>query len=115
MNVSSLEIMQRNTKALGDLALTETAPHTSQRHAGGRRTKLPNDPEYGIVDNAIINGNTPIESKPEVISIRLGWTMLDIEGGRHLVLNAGKAEPDVPGPGLQGGRVRWQQGSSTDD
>ena len=91
-----------------DHAFTETAPHIWQRHAGGRRAKLPDDLEHGIVDDTITNGNIPIESKPEVISIRLGWTMLEIEGRRHLVLNAGKDELDVPEPGLQRRRVRWQ-------
>ena len=94
-------------------AFTEIEPHIWQRHAGGRRAKLPDDLEHGIVDDTITNGNIPLVSKPEVISIRLGWTMLEIEGRRHLVLNAGKdeldvPELDVPEPGLQRRRVRWQ-------
>ena len=91
-----------------DHAFAETEPHIWQRPAGGRRAKLPEDLERGIVDNTTINGNAPAQSKPEVISIRLRWTMPDIKGRRHLALNAGRAELDVPEPGLQRRRVRWQ-------
>ncbi len=111
-NFPSLEIIQRDTNALRrldepDHEFNETAPNIYQRHAGGRRAKLP-DEEHGIVLDTLTNGNAPIDSKPEVISIRLRWTMAESEGRRHLVLNAGKAELDVPEPGLQRRRVRWQ-------
>ena len=112
-NISSLEILQRDTNAPRrseerDHEFTETAPHIWQRHAGGRRAKLPDDLEHGIVDDTITNGNAPTQPKPEMINIRLRWTMPDIEGRRHLALNAGKAELDGPEPGLQRRRVRWQ-------
>lgn len=112
-NLSSLEIIQRDTNAPRrsderDHAFTETAPYIWQRHAGGRRAKLPDDLEHGVVDDTMTNGSAPTQSKPEVISIRLRWTMPESEGRRHLALNAGKAELDVPEPGLQRRRVRWQ-------
>ena len=112
-NVSSLEIIPKDANAPRrsdepDHAFTETAPHIWQRHAGGRRAKLPDDLELGVIDNTIINGNAPTHSKPEVISIRLRWTMPESEGRRHLALNAGKPELDVPERGLQRRRVRWQ-------
>ena len=112
-NLSSLEIIQRDTNAPRGLdepdpAFTETAPHIWQRHAGGRRAKLPDDLEHGTVDDITTNGIALTELKPEVINIRLRWTMPDIEGRRQLALNAGKAEPDVLEPGLQRRRVRWQ-------
>ena len=111
-NVSSLGIIQNDTNAPRrsdepDHEFNETAPNIYQRHAGGRRAKLP-DEEHGIVPVTMTNGNAPIESKPEVISIRLRWTMPESEGRRQLVLNAGKAELDDPEPGLQRRRVRWQ-------
>ena len=112
-NVSSLEIVQKDTDALRrsdepDHAFTETAPYIWQRQAGGRRAKLPDDPEHGIVDDTRTNGNAPTLPKPKVVSIGLRWTMPEIEGQRYLALNAGKAELDVPEPGLQRRRVRWQ-------
>ena len=112
-NVSSLEIMQRDTDAPRrsdepDHAFTETAPHIWQRHAGGRRAKLPEDLEHGIVDDTMTNGIALTELKPEVMNIRLRWTMPENEGRRYLALNPGKAEPDLLEPGLQRRRVRWQ-------
>lgn len=91
-----------------DHAYTEIEHHIWQRYAGGRRAKLPGDLESGIVDDTIANGNAPTQPKPEVVSIRLRWTMPEVKGRRHLALNAGKAELDAPGPGLQRRRVRWQ-------
>ena len=110
-DVSDIEIMQRDTNAPRrsdepDHALP--APHIWQRHAGGRRAKLPDDLEYGIVDDIMTNGIELTKLKPGVINIRLRWTMPEIEGRRLLALNAGKAEPDVLGTGLQRQRVRWQ-------
>ena len=112
-SIFDLQVIQKDAHALRrtdelDHAFTETAPHIWQRHAGGRRAKLPDDLEHGIVEDKISNGNAPTQSKPEVISIRLRWTMPEIEGRRHLALEAGKAELDVPEPGLQRRRVRWQ-------
>lgn len=91
-----------------DHAYTEIEHHIWQRYAGGRRAKLPGDVESGIVDETITNGNAPPQSRPEVVNIRLRWTMPEVEGRRHLALNAGQAELDAPGPGLQRRRVRWQ-------
>ena len=91
-----------------DHAYTEIEHHIWQRYAGGRRAKLPGDVESGIADDTITNGNAPTQSKPEVVHIRLRWTMPEVKGRRHLALNAGKAELDAPGPGLQRRRVRWQ-------
>ena len=92
-----------------DHAFTETEDLIWQRYAGGRRAKLPGgDLESGIIDDTIPNGNAPTKSEPEVVSIRLRWTMPEVGGRRHLALNAGKAELDTPGPGLQRRRVRWQ-------
>lgn len=111
-NVSSLEIMQRDTNAPRrseerDHEFTETAPHIWQRHAGGRRAKLP-DEEHGIVNDTTTNGIALAQLNPEMNNIRLRWTMPDIEGRRQLALEAGKAELDGPEPGLQRRRVRWQ-------
>ena len=99
-----------------DHAYTESEDLIWQRYAGGRRAKLPGDLESGIVDDTTPNvngptppnGNGPTPPKPKVESIRLRWTMPELKGRRHLALNAGKAELDAPGPGLQRRRVRWQ-------
>ena len=91
-----------------DHAYTEIEHHIWQRYAGGRRAKLPGDLESGVADDTVPNGNAPTQSKPEVVSIRLRWTMPEVKGRRHLALNAGKAELVAPGPGLQRRRVRWQ-------
>ena len=71
-NVSSLEIMQRDANAPRrsdepDHAFTETAPHIWQRHAGGRRAKLPEDLENGILDDTMTNGIALTELKPVAI------------------------------------------------
>ncbi len=111
-NVIELQVIQKDTNALRpdepDHAFTETSPHIWQRHAGGRRAKLPYDLEHGIVDDTTTNGIVPVQPKPEVISIELRWTMPEFERRRHLALTAGKAELEVPEPGLQRRRVRWQ-------
>ena len=91
-----------------DHAFAETEPHIWKRPAGGRRAKLPEDVERGIVENTTTNGIELTQLKPKVNNVRLRWTMPEINGRRHLALNAGTAELDMPEPGLQRRRVRWQ-------
>ena len=113
-NALDLQVNEKDATAVRrseepDHAYTEIEHHIWKRTAGGRRAKLPGgDLESGIVDDTITNGNAPTQSKPEVVSIRLRWTMPEVNGRRHLALNAGKAELVPPGPGLQRRRVRWQ-------
>ena len=101
------------SKELGDAdhAFTETMPHIWQRHAGGRRAKIPEvdlDLEKGVSDGAATDAKKSPKAAPEVTSIKLRWTMPEIEGGRVLQLTSGKPDAEAQEHYLQRRRVRWQ-------
>ena len=94
-----------------DPAFTETMPHIWQRQAGGRRAKIPEldlDLEKGLNDKAAAGENKSPEGALTVTSIKLRWTMPEIEGRRVLRLESGKPDVNVQGYYLQRRRVRWQ-------
>ena len=95
-----------------DHAFIETMPHIWQRHAGGRRAKIPEvdlDLEKGAVsDDAATDEKESPRAAPEVINIKLRWTMPEIEGRRVLHLDSSKSDAEVQEPYLQRRRVRWQ-------
>ncbi len=94
-----------------DHAFTETMPHIWQRHAGGRRAKIPDvdlDLEKGRSDGAATGKNEPPTAAPTVTSIKLRWTMPEIKGRRVLRLESGKPDVEVQEHYLQRRRVRWQ-------
>ena len=92
-----------------DNAFTETMTHIWQRHAGGRRAKIPDvnlDLETGISDGATKNKSKPPRAAPEVKNIKLRWNLPEIKGRRVLQLDSGKPDLEVPDY-LQRHRVRW--------
>ena len=101
------------SKGLGDAdhAFTETMPHIWQRHAGGRRAKIPEvnlDLEKGVSDGAATHADRLSKASPKVTSIKLRWTMPEIKGLRVLQLNSGHPDVEVQEHYLQRRRVRWQ-------
>ncbi len=94
-----------------DPAFTETMPHIWQRQAGGRRAKIPEvelDLEKGLSNEAAAGEKKPPQAAPTVTSIKLRWTMPEIEGRRVLRLESGKPDVNVQEHYLQRRRVRWQ-------
>ena len=95
-----------------DNVFTETMPYIFQRHAGGRRAKTPTDVdldlEKGTNGSATIDEKEPQTVPPELMNIRLRWTMPEIKGHHVLQLNSDKADVEAKEPYLQRRRVRWQ-------
>ena len=94
-----------------DHAFTETMPHIWQRHAGGRRAKIPEvdlDLEKGVGDGAVTNEKKSPKAAPTVTNIKLRWTMPEIKGQRVLQLISSKPDFEVQEQYLQRRRVRWQ-------
>ena len=95
-----------------DHAFAETMPHIWQRHAGGRRAKIPAielDLEKGASDAVTID-EKEAQSKlwPKLTSIKLRWTMSENQGKRVLQLVSGTPDVEIQKPYLQRRRVRWQ-------
>ena len=94
-----------------DHAFTQTMPHIWQRHAGGRRAKIPEvdlDLEKGVGHGAATDGKEPSKAAPEVTNIKLRWTMPEINGRHVLQLSSSKSDVEVQEHYLQRRRVRWQ-------
>lgn len=94
-----------------DNAFVETMPHIWQRHAGGRRAKIPEvdlDLEKGVVDSAVTKEKESPKAVPNVTNIKLRWTMPEIEGRRILQLTSSKPDFEIQEHYLQRRRVRWQ-------
>ena len=94
-----------------DNAFTETMPHIWQRHAGGRRAKIPEidlDLEKGTSDGATTDKRRSSRAAPKVNNFKLRWTLPEIKGRRVLRLDSGKPDVEVQEPYLQRRRVRWQ-------
>lgn len=94
-----------------DLVFTETMPHIWQRHAGGRRARIPEvdlDLEKGVGDGAARHADHSPKVAPEVNNIKLRWTMPKIDGRRVLQLESSKPDVEVQEHYLQRRRVRWR-------
>ena len=94
---------------LTDNAFTETLPHIFQRHAGGRRAKIPTnelDLERGIDGNATADEGESPKAVPKT-NIKLRWTMPKVDSRRLLQLDYDTVNLGVQGPYLQRRRVRW--------
>ena len=96
-----------------DNVFTETMPHIFQRHAGGRRAKIPTDINLDLEQGVNGNANAPNQAEaqvvaPESMNIKLRWTMPEINGRQVLQLNSDKADVEIQEPYLQRRRVRWQ-------
>jgi len=113
------EPQQRLTQAgalsrsdVADNVFTETMPHIFQRHAGGRRAKIPTDVELdlekGVEDRASGEEKEPRKAVPEPRNIKLRWTMPEINSRRVLQLNYDKSDIEFSDPYLQQRRVQWQ-------
>lgn len=101
------------SKGLGDAdnAFVETMPHIWQRHAGGRRAKIPEvdlDLEKGDANGPVTNETQSPKAVPKVTNIKLRWTMPEVNGRRVLQLTSSKPDAEVQEPYLQRRRVRWQ-------
>lgn len=97
---------------VADNVFTETMPHIFQRHAGGRRAKIPTDVEVdlekGVETRATRGNEEPRKTVPELKNIKLGWTMPEINSRHVLQLNYDKSDMEFQKPYLQQRRVRWQ-------
>lgn len=108
-----------------DNAFAETMPHIFQRHAGGRRAKIPTDIDLDLEKG--INGDEATSKAklqkpvPTFTNIKLRWTMPEIGTRRVLQLNYDRADEGIQEPYLhdradikaqepylQRRRVRWQ-------
>lgn len=101
------------SKGLGDAdnVFVETMPHIWQRHAGGRRAKIPEvdlDLEKGDGDGPVTTEKGSPKAVPKVTNIKLRWTMPEIKGRRVLHLTSSKPDVEVQEHYLQRRRVRWQ-------
>ena len=95
-----------------DNAFIETKPYIFQRHAGGRRAKVPTDVdvdlEMGINNTLAKDKKESRKAVSELTNIKLRWTMPEIKGGRILQLDSDKVDVEARENYLQRRRVRWQ-------
>lgn len=93
-----------------DHAFTETMPYIWQRHAGGRRAKIPEvdlDLERGVGDGATMDEKQSAKAVPDVTNVQLRWTLPEIKGRRVLQLTSSMLDVGIQEHYLQRRRVRW--------
>ena len=109
---SPVEVFASRGPEDADNAFIETMPYIFQRHAGGRRAKIPTDIdmdlESGTNDNATTKEGKQRSSVPQLTNIKLRWTMPEIRGRHVLKINCDKVDVEAQEPFLQRRRVRWQ-------
>lgn len=97
---------------VADDAFTETMPYIFQRHAGGRRAKIPTDVdvdlEMGLNSASARDKKKTWRAISELKNIKLRWTMPEIKNRRVLQLDFDKADAEAQEHYLQRRRVRWQ-------
>ena len=96
---------------LTDNAFAETLPHIYQRHAGGRRAKIPTDEvdlEKGLNGIGTTGEGEPPKAIPKLTNIKLRWTMPEVDNKHTLHLNYDDVDLGAQEPHLQRRRVRWQ-------
>ena len=96
---------------LTDNAFAETLPHIFQRHAGGRRAKIPTDEldlEKGLNGSKATGEGESPKAIPKLTNIKLRWTMPEIDNRHKLSLNYDNVDLGAQEPHLQRRRVRWQ-------
>ena len=94
-----------------DNAFAETLPHIFQRHAGGRRAKIPTDEldlEKGLNGNRTAGQGESPKAIPKLTNIKLRWTMPEVDNRHTLRLNCDDMDLGTQEPHLQRRRVRWQ-------
>ena len=92
-------------------AETSTSTHIFQRHAGGRRAKIPTDEldlEKGLNGNSTTGEGESPKGIPKLINIKLRWTMPEVDNRHTLHLNCDDVDLGAQDPHLQRRRVRWQ-------